>query len=73
MKLMTSADLKVATQVKFTLLDLRVSKKPRLTEIFKQSTVLGEENPIVVEVDGLKVNSAKDLETRSDRHLVVIL
>lgn len=33
MKFMTSVDLKVATQVKFALVDLRLQKKPRLKEI----------------------------------------
>jgi hypothetical protein len=36
LKFMTSNDLKVAANVKFALLDLRVTKKPKLADIFKQ-------------------------------------
>jgi hypothetical protein len=35
MKFMTSVDLRVASQVKFALLDIRATKRPRLLEIFK--------------------------------------
>lgn len=50
LKFMTSSDLKVATQVKFALVDLRLIKKPSLKEILKQMKKL-QDLPILIEID----------------------
>ena len=36
MKFLTSSDIRVASNVKYTCLDLRLKKSPKLSEIFKQ-------------------------------------
>ena len=35
MKFLTSPDIRVANQTRFALLDIRIRKQPKLTEIFK--------------------------------------
>lgn len=71
---MTSPDLKVATQVKFALLDLRVQKKPRITEILKKLKKVCD-LPLLMEVDHAKCDrlKASDFDDIIDRHIVIVL
>lgn len=39
LKFMTSSEIKVASQVQFVLVDVRVNKKPRLKECFRSIRV----------------------------------
>lgn len=60
MKFMTSADLKVSSQVKFALLDIRANKKPRLLEIFKD--VKGKKKEDALPIFEIEINRRATLK-----------
>lgn len=72
---MTSSDLKVATSVKFTLLDIRTIKRPKLIEIFKDAKGgRREDAPAIFEIDISKRTTLKsqDLDKLVDQHIVIV-
>lgn len=75
MKFMTSSDLKVATSVKFALLDIRISKRPKLLEIFKDAKGSRREDaPQIFEIDIAKRTTLKtqDLDKLLGYHIVIV-
>lgn len=75
MKFMTSADLKIANQVRFAVLDIRTVKKPRLSEIFKDQKASKKENHIpILELEYSKRNNFKlqDFSAIADYHIVIV-
>lgn len=66
---MSNSELKVASNVKFALVDLRFSKKPKLSEILKMHT-----NLPTLELDVNKRNNyaLKDFVTVLAYHIVLV-
>ena len=71
---MTSTDLRVASQVRFALLDIRLQKKPRLLEIFKGNKEKGKDTIPILEIDISKRATLKsqDLDKLAGFHIVVV-
>ena len=69
MKFMNGVELKVATGVKFSLVDLRVNKKPKLNEIFKKQSAIP-----IHELDFAKRSkySLKDFVQVLSYHIVLV-
>ena len=66
---MNGVELKVATGVKFSLVDLRVNKKPKLNEIFKKQSAIP-----ILELDFAKRSkySLKDFVQVLSYHIVLV-
>lgn len=82
--MMTSADQRVASNVKFAMIDLRYQKRPKLNTIFKRPTkkqLLQQKPPKytpIIEVDPIKFKnnpdsiSKHDFKHLGDYHVVLI-
>jgi hypothetical protein len=66
---MNGVELKVATSIKFSLVDLRVNKKPKLNEIFKKQSAIP-----ILELDFAKRSkySLKDFVSVLSYHIVLV-
>jgi hypothetical protein len=69
MKFMNGVELKVASNVKFSLVDLRANKKPKLNEIFKKQSGIP-----ILELDFTKRSkySLKDFVQVLSYHIVLV-
>ena len=63
MKFLTSPDIRVANQTRFALLDIRIRKQPKLTEIFKA------DNPVKPQRLGYETIPVFELEVTNGQQL----
>lgn len=74
LKIIAAAELRVATKVDFILLDLRLTKKPKLTEIWpKPKKAIPGYQHNIIEVSHKNPIKLADISHILDRHIVLVV